>query len=239
MTVVHSDVIAVDELADVAGLTAGITTRASDFGLSTGGSFWAVADRYEALARRLGFTGVAVCRQVHGTSLVSAGEAPSSGLWIPGKADGFVGSATGRLFAVTVADCVPVYVVDPRSRAFALLHAGWRGAAAKILSQAVQALSEGHGVVPSELRVHLGAAICGDCYEVGPEVPAAFGHRVEGKSMIDIRSELAREAQEVGVAESRVSVSSFCTRCDVDRLHSYRGDAESSGRMAAYVGWEA
>lgn len=234
--------------AEVPGLVAGLTTRVpdrggrggdDDFGLSTGGPLWSVAERYDALARGLGFPSVAVCRQVHGTGLVAAEDAPPTGLWIPGEADGFVGAAPGRLFAVTVADCVPVYLVDPETRVFALLHAGWRGAAAGILERALGTLQEARGLAPSAFRLHLGPAICGDCYEVGPEVPRAFGRAAEGKTTLDVGGELAARARALGVDGGRITRSDLCTRCDGERLHSHRGSGARAGRMAAFVGWIA
>lgn len=237
-----------EALADIPGLVAGITARRpdeerggpGDFGLSTGGSAWAVAARYETLATGLGFRAAAVCRQVHGTRFVAAGDAPPAGLWIPGEADGFVGLAgegPARLFAVTVADCAPVYLVDPDSRAFALLHAGWRGAAAGILGRALDTLRDTHGRPPSAFHLHIGPAICGDCYEVGPEVPRAFGRSVEGRTTVDIGAELAEQARALGVSPTRISRSVLCSRCDGRRLHSHRGAGEGAGRMAAWLGW--
>lgn len=233
-----------EALSDLPGLVAGITLRVvgggrggvDDFGLSTGGSAWELADRYGALADSLGFPVASVCRQVHGTSLVDVGAAPPAGLWIPGEADGLVGRAAGGLLLVTVADCVPVTVVEPESGSLALLHAGWRGAAAGILPRAIARLAA-EGYPASGLRVYLGPAICGDCYEVGPEVPRAFGRRVDGTSHLDIRAELARQAAEAGVDTSRVHRSGACTRCERERYHSHRGDGARAGRMAAYVGW--
>jgi len=231
----------------VPGLVAGITARlpgggrgqADDFGLSTGGSSWSVAERYEALARGLGLGSASVCRQVHGTGLVAVEDAPPAGVWIPGEADGFFGATPRRLFAVTVADCVPVYLVEPETRAFALLHAGWRGAAAGILERTLEALRTAHGLPASAFRLHLGPAICGDCYEVGPEVPRAFGRAVEGdeeRTTLDVGGELIARALEAGVGRE-ISRSRLCTRCDDDRLHSHRGAGARAGRMAAYVGW--
>jgi hypothetical protein len=239
--------LAIRELADVPGLTTGITIRTADggrgtrddFGLATGGTAWEVTERYEELAADVGLASASVCRQVHGTVLARAGFAPDQGVWIAGAADGFVGRAEGRLFAVTVADCVPVYVVDPDSRAFALLHAGWRGAAAGILTHAVRTLGQRCDVRLDDLLVHLGAAICGPCYQVGPEVPAAFGRAVAGKSRFDVRAALAEEAESLGVPADQITISSLCTRCPPGHLlHSHRGGGERAGRMAAYLGWE-
>ena len=242
-------VLEADAFADLPGLRAGITVRAADggghagpddFGLSTGGPLWSVAERYEALAAGLGFGSVSVCRQEHGTELVEAALAPPRGFWIPGTADGFAGLApAGRLFAVTVADCVPVHLVHPASRTLGLLHAGWRGAAAGILGRALGLLDDRYGAPAAELRMHLGPAICGDCYEVGPEVPRAFGRQAEGKTTLDVGAELAREAEAAGVPAGGISRSALCTRCDGALLHSHRGGGARAGRMAAWLGWTA
>ena len=231
-------------LADVPGLVAGITARvagggrggADDFGLSTGGSAWAVSGRYAALAAGLGFPAACVCRQAHGTGVVEAGDAPPSGLWIAGEADGFAGRAAGRLFVVTVADCAPVYLVEPETRAFALLHAGWRGAAAGILGRAVETLRGVHGRPASALRLHIGPAICRDCYEVGPEVPRAFGRHARGKTTLDVGAEIVEQALSLGIDRGRISRSTLCSRGAGDRHHSHRGGGDRAGRMAAWLG---
>src|SRR5690606_7559315 len=85
-------------------------------------------------------------------------------------ADGHLTVLPGTSFAVTVADCVPVFVAHPTGAA-ALLHAGWRGTAAGILPAAVRLLAD-RGAAATHLRVHLGPAICGACYEVSPDVYA-------------------------------------------------------------------
>jgi hypothetical protein len=125
--------------------------------------------------------------------------------------------------AVTVADCVPVFIVHP-SGAGALLHSGWRGTVAGISERAVQWFGE-RGFGPSALRVHLGPAICGACYEVSPDVYAALtGSTVETPTPVDLRANIADRLRRVGVRE--VAISEWCTRCSNDRLFSHRaGDA--------------
>ena len=76
---------------------------------------------------------------------------------------------------VTVADCVPIYLVAPAKGAIALLHAGWRGTAAGILANGLQLLHDHAGVEPPEVVMHAGVAISGPCYEVGAEVVTGVG----------------------------------------------------------------
>jgi hypothetical protein len=221
------------------GLVAGITTAPDDFGLATCGSGWDLADRYERLAETLGFEAVAVGRQVHGTAVATVPGMVARGLWIVGETDGLVADAPGILLAVTAADCVPVFLADRGSGALGLLHAGWRGAAAGVLARGLEAMARLRGTDVGDCVVHLGPAICGDCYEVGPEVLARFGRRASAPARLDLRAWLAAEATRLGLARDRVSVSTWCTSCDRGRLHSHRASGGRDGRMAAFLGRRA
>jgi YfiH family protein len=162
---------------------------------------------------------------------------PVSGVCIAGAADGLASDRRGVLLTVTTADCVPVYILDPESRAFALLHAGWRGAAAGVVEAGIRALKALNGGTSAELSVHLGPAICGDCYEVGPEVLREFGHPGTDSGSFDLRAWLMEETVRLGVPVGAISTSSWCTRCSADLLHSHRASGGTAGRMAAFLGW--
>jgi polyphenol oxidase len=125
--------------------------------------------------------------------------------------------------AVSIADCVPVFLAHP-SGAVAVLHSGWRGTAARIVERGIAALAI-LGAPAAELHVHLGPAICGRCYEVSPDVYAQLtGRTPPGPATVDIRALIASHARESGVRH--VTVSDACTRCDNDRFFSHRaGDA--------------
>ena len=117
---------------------------------------------------------VFVARQVHGTAIarVRAGDDPAALAQV--EADGICSDSPGLAVGVFVADCVPALVVDPRTGAFAAVHAGWRGTVAGVLPAAVRALETEFGAHAGDLRVALGPAIGPCCFEVGPEVVAAF-----------------------------------------------------------------
>lgn len=233
---------------DFPGLAAGITGAGraadgepADFGLTTAPSPWALFRRLDRLAGQLGFPAAAVGRQVHGDAVTCLRATPEAGLQVPGETDGLLTRSPGLLLTVTAADCVPVYLLDPESGGLGLLHAGWRGTAAGILESGMRAMEARFGAPPGRLRVHLGPAICGDCYEVGPEVGRALGIAGEdgdGRRRVDLRRVLRGRAGELGVADGAVTSSTWCTRCDADHFHSHRGRADGAGRMAAYLGWQ-
>jgi YfiH family protein len=221
-----------DDFADW-GITALVTTRAAG-SFSTGGDepVGQVMARWDALRRHLAPGGAgrfATAQQVHGRDLVL--HVPGWNGWLRGPAaDGHVATERGTGVAVSVADCVPVFVGHP-SGALALLHSGWRGTEANILAAAVDAL-RGRGLPAAELRVVLGPAICGACYEVSPDVHARLtGRSVDAPTRVDLRAVIAAQAATVGIRDVRTVA--WCTRCDNDRFFSHRaGDA---GRQLAVM----
>lgn len=170
-----------------------------------------------------------LARQVHGTKLLE--HAGGMQGWVrTGEGDGHLTSERGLALAVTIADCVPVFMAHP-SGTIALLHSGWRGTAAGFVTRAAAAFSM-LGLSPKELRVHLGPAICGRCYEVSADVREQLtGHPANRPGQVDLRSLLAEQALVAGVRQ--ISMSPWCTRHDNDRFFSHRaGDA---GRQVAVI----
>ena len=192
-------------------------------------------DRWRDLLEASGFSVIAHARQVHEARVAVHDSLPRGVHIEEGAADGHATATAGVLLAVTVADCVPVYLVDPDRRVVALLHAGWRGIAAGILAGGVETLHGRFASDPACLHAHLGPAICGSCYEVGPEVFDALGLPLpSGPTPVDVRSVLASRSSELGIPESHVTVSEHCTLCGSGDLFSHRGGR--SERQAALLG---
>ena len=190
-------------------------------------------DRLSSLAAALGFGPPAYARQVHGPEILRHDTVPSGS--VAAEADGHLTATPGVLLAVTIADCVPVSVVDVERRAVALLHAGWRSVASGILERGLDRLSREFGTRPGDLWVHLGPSICGDCYEVGPEVFAALDRpEPPVPTPIDLRAILAERASESGVREERISISSHCTLHGDSPFYSHRGG--DRGRQMGLLG---
>src|SRR5579859_2523052 len=55
----------------------------------------------------------------------------------PCKGDASITNRPGLLLAIQTADCVPILLVDPKKRAIAAIHAGWRGTLARIASKTI------------------------------------------------------------------------------------------------------
>jgi len=222
------------------GLVAGLTVRGGNGGFSLGlvteEPVGRVMGRWRAFLHsvRPAFPAVQMARQAHTATVVwHDGVAP--GWHVMDDVDGHAAAQPGLLLGVTIADCVPVYLAAPGGGPFALLHAGWRGIAAGILERGVGLLASRAGVAAADLAVHLGVAICGACYEVGPEVVLAIeGRRTRRPALLDLRDALAARAVRLGIRD--VSRSPHCTACSRDRFFSHRGSSGRDGRMVAYLG---
>ena len=221
------------------GVVAGITGRGAgpapgfDLGLWTGQPVGDVMSRWAALRRaEPGFRRFILGHQVHGATVAWHGG--GSGWTIIEALDGHLTTEAGVLLMVTVADCVPVYLVAP-GKAVGILHAGWRGTAAGILERGIAELKTA-GCSPASIVMHLGVAICGDCYEVGSEVMAGCGApaRGDGPWCLDLRGALAERARRAGLEQ--ITASSWCSAHDRPRFYSHRASGGSDGRMVAYLG---
>lgn len=206
-----------------------------DLGIFARGSAAAdVQDAWRRLRESAGLPRAVHAHQVHGAA-VRWHEGGAPGLFLAEPCDGHATDRPGVLLAVTLADCVPVFLVDPGRRAVAVLHAGWRGAAAGILERGVAVLGERAGSGPGDLHLHLGPSICGRCYEVGPEVFEALSLEVPAAPRpLDLRAALFRRAVVAGVPRDRVTASTLCTRCGEGDFFSHRGG--DAGRQVGYLG---
>ena len=217
-------------------LIQGVTTRELDFRLFGASLEAGALDRWTALAEAHGIVRLAHARQDHG-AVVRTHRAGAPGFILSPPCDGHATGDPGLLLTVTVADCVPVFLVAPGRPAVALLHAGWRGVAGGILEEGLGVLKDRFGVEPGQVQAHLGPAISGDRYEVGPEVHRALGFPDPGEpGLLDLRGAAAERLVEGGVPRERIGVS---TRCSLEDplFFSHRGGDD--GRQVAFLGIRA
>jgi len=246
------------ELAEWAsryGVVAGITTRGRGFslGLWSEENVGQVMTRWRAFraAFHTGFPGLILSHQVHG-SVVQWHPQASDGWLILDGIDGHATGTRGLLLTITVADCVPVYLAVPHKGVVALLHAGWRGTAGRILERGVELLKREAFARAQEIVMHCGVGICAACYEVGSEVLSRFevpgtpgtpGHGPgvglpgQPSGHLDLRAVLVSQARELGLEE--ITISPWCSAHDREHFFSHRASGGRDGRMVAYVGMRA
>lgn len=171
---------------------------------------------------------------VHGDTVVEVGERRGS---IP-EVDGLTTDQAGVPLFATFGDCCPILLYDPRRRAVALCHAGWRGTALGIAARGVEAMQERYGSDPHDLVCGIGPSICGACYEVGPEVAVRFDGAAcrpgrGDRTLLDVGEANRLQLIAAGVPEAQVHRHPACTRED-PALPSHRRDHDGR-RFAAVV----
>ncbi|MDQ3916244.1 MAG: polyphenol oxidase family protein [Actinomycetota bacterium] len=160
--------------------------------------------------------------QVHAADIADVGPDDSG---VVGEADGLFTAAPGPVLAILAADCAPVALWG--TDGVAIVHAGWRGLVAGVVAKGVERVGAVHGA-------WIGPAIHACCYEVGPEVVAAFreaGFPVADESHVDPGRAACVALRQAGV--ERLVMSDLCTSCD-PRFFSYRRDGVT-GRHGAFV----
>ena len=91
----------------------------------------------------------------------------------PTEADAMVTATPGLALGILTADCMPILMADPDAGVVAAVHAGWKGALAGVIGNAVDAM-EGLGAERGRIRAAIGPTISQRCYEVGPEMMDDF-----------------------------------------------------------------
>ena len=176
-----------------------------------------------SVSAQLGIAGQwATVAQVHGASLCvveSYGNA--------GEADALATMLSGLPLAVFTADCGGVVLESLHS--VAVIHAGWRGAAAGVVGTAASWMAHDGGVQ----RAALGPTIGPCCFEVGEEVAAQFPeHQTTttwGSVSVDLPAAITAQLPDV-----QWWSADACTRCGKGWF-SHRRDATPS-RLAT-LGW--
>ncbi len=211
----------------------------------------AVAENHRRMAEAVGYPDGTLFEtsQVHGVRVreVMVGEAPAAVR--EEEADALLAVSAGVAIGVRAADCLPLLVVDPKSRAVTAVHAGWRGTVAGVAPLAVRALRDRTGAPAERLHAAVFPHIRACCFEVGGDVAEQITAASPDKHVIDttharphavlaavIRAQLAA----AGLSPDKVDDVAGCTRCEPERFFSFRRDGTRSGRhLLAVVAGES
>ncbi|MGB6875713.1 MAG: peptidoglycan editing factor PgeF [Candidatus Acidiferrales bacterium] len=102
------------------------------------------------------------------------------------KGDAIATFALGMLLSIQTADCIPILLVDPRHRAVAAVHAGWRGTLARVAAKMLGRMQMEFSTRPADVLAAIGPGISQCCYEVGPDVVKEFAAQFpQAKSWFD------------------------------------------------------
>ncbi len=154
--------------------------------------------------------------------------------------DAFISDRPGLVCFVRTADCVPILIAEANGAAVAAVHAGWRGTAEDVVGTTLRAMQTTFGIDPADCVAAIGPHICSSCYEVGPEVIAAFeglgideGWRADERH-VDLGAANHAFLMRAGIAPDRIETVGPCTFCDT-RFSSWRRDQDADERQFSFV----
>lgn len=216
-------------------------------GLGAGDDPEAVAEnRRRAIAAVLPGAALAMPYQVHSPE-VAVASGPMEGDARP-RVDALVTVTPGLLVGVVTADCASVLMADRQAGVVAAAHAGWRGAQAGVLENAIDTMVS-LGAERSRIAAAIGPTIAQASYEVddgfrdrfvaaAPENDRFFQSGKPGHHLFDLPAFAAASLRHAGVAT--VEDTALDTYADPARFYSYRrathrGEA-TYGRHGAFIG---
>jgi YfiH family protein len=166
------------------------------------------------------------------------------------KMDALVSDVRGILLGVKTADCVPVLLGDPKTGAFAAVHAGWRGTVQSIALKAIDKMRAVFGTNSMDLIAAIGPAATCQNYEVGQDVIDEFGEKFPDSAhlftptkahhaLIDLHTANKEQLVRTGVLPENISVAPLCTMERNDLFFSYRKEKRlygKTGRLMSVIG---
>jgi polyphenol oxidase len=189
------------------GVTVGVTTRhggvsegvyeSLNLGLHVGDDPERVIANRSRAANGFGveLSSVVFAEQVHGAEATVVGQAERGrGTLrmddaIP-STDILITTALDTTLAILVADCVPMALLDPDARVLAVVHAGWRGTAARASQGALESMVA-LGAQPERVIAFIGPGVHPARYEVNEDVHQALARAVDPGALTE---EVARPA---------------------------------------------
>jgi YfiH family protein len=167
--------------------------------------------------------------QVHGDRIQTLTMA-EPGIELVGEGDAMITGDRGTALVIRTADCIPILIFCPESGTIAAVHAGWRGLAAKIVTQTISALCNDRSARKAGLHFMVGPFIARDSYEVGDEVasqflPGASHVRPNAKYSLDLEKILRAEFAANAINEDQVEWHHADTFVSPGWYSARRGDS--------------
>ncbi|MGA8014079.1 MAG: peptidoglycan editing factor PgeF [Candidatus Acidiferrales bacterium] len=165
----------VSELASLSGAPKIKRERVLNLGFTDWDSRARVLENRKKVFRAIGADKLRAItlRQIH-SDVAHRVDSSNAGAKDAPQGDALFTREPGLLLVVQTADCIPILLADPKRRAIAAIHAGWRGTLRRIAAKTLGRMHMEFGTRPEDVVAALGPGIGRCCYEVGSEVARDF-----------------------------------------------------------------
>ncbi len=190
------------------------------------------------LTEKFGLKGIYTAKQTHSANV----QIIKSEKYFYDDTDALISDVNNSLLILNFADCVPIILYSKKDNIGAVVHAGWRGTALKILKKTALKMSTELNVKLDNITALIGPSIGKCCFETDEDV---FNKIVEDKSQkkfyekkankyhIDLKLLNCSQLEEIGI--KNIDICSYCTCCMSDIFFSYRKENGITARHSAVL----
>ncbi|HSW97386.1 MAG TPA: peptidoglycan editing factor PgeF [Candidatus Saccharimonadales bacterium] len=169
---------------------------------------------------------IAQLAQANAVAIVSQKD---QGKYIP-QTDGLLTNQKCVFLSVTVADCLPIYIYDPKENIIGLLHAGWKGLDKNIIKIAINLLKKTYRISSENLLIGIGPGIDTCHFTVQRDILEKFSdyttaiERRNSKYFLNLKYIAQQQLMKEHILEEHIEISPVCTYCEKNTYFSYRRD---------------
>jgi len=163
------------------------------------------------------------------------------------KTDGLITKEKNIFLTITMADCLPIFIYDPKKEIIGLVHGGWRSLARNILKEAINKITNNFKSNPAHILIGIGPGISQCHFEIKNDLVRKWCDRTifapgvilkkNDKKYLDLKELAKLQLIKSGIKEKNIEISPECTFCLKTKYFSYRRDKpEKVQTMLAIIG---
>ena len=194
-----------------------------------------VYENIRIIRNSLGLKSINMADQIHGNNIIQIDQDNSNIFTTLSDADGFITKKKGQGLLIKHADCQSICFFDPKIRAVANIHCGWRGLVNGIIEKAILLLKD-MGSNPSDIFAVISPSLGPCCFEFRDWkklLPLWMHNFIVRERYLDAWAVTEFLLKNYGISEKRMFNFRICTKCSP--LHfSYRR-SPVSGRLATVI----
>jgi YfiH family protein len=140
--------------------------------------------------------------------------------------------------AIFTADCLSIFLYDPKTPAIGLVHAGWKSIRLNIVARTLRLMQEKFDTEVKDLSIGFGPAIRNCCYAVEKEFTDFFNYGLtqkDGHYYLDLVEINKRQLLDLGIKDKNIFDFGICTVCRNIEFFSYREEGNNCGRMMSVM----
>jgi len=152
--------------------------------------------------------------------------------------DAFITDKKNLPLAIFTADCLSIFLFDPKTPAIGLVHAGWQSTRERIVANTLQLMKKEFGCHTEDIYIGFGPAIRSCCYEVGGEFKDIFSDEIiqkNNKYYLDLAKANKKQFLDSGARHDNIFDPQICTFCGKEEFFSFRRQGKGCGRSMSVI----